>query len=74
MADYRWEDLTTDSLPALLTVHEAAERLRISEPTLWRHVKAGRLPAVRVGGLVRLEVRAVDRFVLPYEVRSGGAA
>ncbi len=71
MDDYRWEDLTTEPVPALLTVHEAAERLRISEPTLWRHVKAGRLPAVRVGGLVRLEVRAVDAFQVPYEVRGG---
>ncbi len=70
MADYTWENLTSEPLPALLTVHEAAERLRISENTLWRHVKAGKLPAVRVGGLVRLEVRAVDAFQIPYEVRA----
>lgn len=70
MIEHPYNDV--DSLPALLTVSEAAERLRISPQTLARHVKAGRLPAVRVGGLVRLEVRAVDRFQVPYEVRTGG--
>lgn len=64
MDDYRCEHV--ESLPATLTISEAAERLRISEATLWRHVRAGRLPAVRVGGLVRLEVCAVDRFQVPY--------
>jgi excisionase family DNA binding protein len=33
-----------------LTAHEAADRLRITEKTLYREVKAGRLRAARIGG------------------------
>ncbi len=71
MIDPRYNEL--ESPTGLLTISEAAERLRISPYTLARHIRAGRLPAVRVGGTVRLEARAVDRFQVPYEIRGGGA-
>ena len=32
-----------------VTVAEAAKRLRVSHPTIWRWIKAGKLPAYRVG-------------------------
>ena len=42
----------------LLTVNDVAERLRVHPITVRRHIKAGDLPAVRVGRAVR--VREVD--------------
>jgi excisionase family DNA binding protein len=56
-------------VPRLMTVSEAAERLAVTERTVRRHIDAGRLPAYRVGGLVRLRTGDVDRFEVPYEVR-----
>ena len=43
----------------LLTVQEAAGILRLSLPTLYRLVKAGELPAYRIGKL-RLAFKADD--------------
>jgi excisionase family DNA binding protein len=52
---------------ALLTVRQAADRLAVSPPTLRRHIRAGRLPAVRVGpAAVRIRADEVDRFATPY--------
>lgn len=34
----------------MLTVHEAALSLRVSEQTVWRRVRAGELRAVQLGG------------------------
>jgi excisionase family DNA binding protein len=53
----------------LLSVAETAERLTISEQTTWRHIRAGRLPAVRIGGAVRVRSVHADQFEIPYEVR-----
>ncbi len=39
----------SDSDP-LLTVEKAAERLGVSESTLWRMIRSGRLSSVRKGG------------------------
>lgn len=47
---------------ALLTVKEVADRLRVAPITVRRHIAAGRLPAVRVGRLVRVEEASVVRF------------
>ncbi len=46
----------------LLTVPEVAERLRVHPITVRRHIKAGRLRAVRIGRAVR--VREADLAVL----------
>ncbi len=47
---------------ALLTVREVAQRLRVHPITVRRHIKAGRLRAVRIGRAVR--VREADLAVL----------
>jgi excisionase family DNA binding protein len=39
---------------SLLTVHEAASLLRVSELTIRRWIWAGKLPATRLGRLVRI--------------------
>jgi excisionase family DNA binding protein len=43
-----------------LTVAEAARYLRVSEPTVWRRVREGRLPSVKVGRLRRIPRAALD--------------
>ncbi len=49
----------------LLTVQETAALLKTSEGTVRRHLAAGRLPAVRVGRLIRIRREAVERFLEP---------
>ena len=46
-----------------LTVAEVADMLRVSTMTVYRLIKAGGLPAVRVGRSYRLAEDDVDRFV-----------
>lgn len=46
-----------------LTVAEVAGMLRVSTMTVYRLIKAGELPAVRVGKSYRLAEDDVDRFV-----------
>jgi excisionase family DNA binding protein len=37
-----------------LTVHETAERLRVSDKTVYRAVESGEFPAVKVGRVIRV--------------------
>lgn len=46
-----------------LTVAEVAGMLRVSTMTVYRLIKAGELPAVRVGKSYRLAEADVDGFV-----------
>ncbi len=47
--------MKTLEIPALLSVQEAAAHLRISKATTYRLIAAGELPAVRVGGQLRVD-------------------
>jgi excisionase family DNA binding protein len=58
------------SVRDMLSVQAAAARLAISEQTLMRHVKAGRVAAYKVGGSVRMRSTDIDAFAHPYQVRS----
>ncbi|HSS09026.1 MAG TPA: helix-turn-helix domain-containing protein [Acidimicrobiales bacterium] len=49
----------------LLTVREVARRAKVSERTVWRWVEDGRLPAIRVGGIVRFQHADVDALLTP---------
>ncbi len=51
----------------LLTVEEVADRLRLHEMTVRRHIKAGRLRAVRAGRRVRVREEDLAAFVKPAE-------
>lgn len=42
-----------------LTIGETAERLGVSESTVKRQIKAGRIPAVHYGRTVRVPARAL---------------
>lgn len=46
-----------------LTYDEAAGHMGISRWTIWRAVKHGELPAVRVGAAVRFDVADLDRYM-----------
>jgi excisionase family DNA binding protein len=47
-----WRDL--EKLPPTLTVEEAAPLYRKSKSALYRAIKRGDVPAIRVGGSVRI--------------------
>jgi excisionase family DNA binding protein len=41
---------TSEQKSEWLSVREVAEELRCSEPTVWRRIREGQLPAARLGG------------------------
>lgn len=49
----------------LLTVSEAARILDLHEITIRRHIKQGRLKAVKVGRRVRIRRRDLEEFMKP---------
>ncbi|MBI1312160.1 helix-turn-helix domain-containing protein [bacterium] len=60
----------SDGQRLLVTAQEAAQRLCISERTLWGLTKAGAIPAVRIGRSVRYSVDDLASFI---ERQKGGA-
>lgn len=48
---------------SLLTVCDAARRLAVSEPSVWRLIRANQIPVVRIGRSTRITDHAVDRFI-----------
>ena len=48
----------------LLTVPEAARRLRIGTSTLYVLTKQGKFPCVRLGGSVRVPVAALEAWIV----------
>ena len=56
-------DRVTSARGEFWTVAEVAAMLRVSTMTVYRLIKAGDLPAVRVGRSYRLAAADVDRFV-----------
>lgn len=56
--------MSTQAVEAvLLTVEEAAERLRIGRTTMYALVSAGVVESVKVGRLRRVPVECVDAYV-----------
>ena len=49
--------------PELLTLQEAADRLKVHYMTAYRWVRSGELPAFKAGGRLRVQASDVDRFV-----------
>jgi excisionase family DNA binding protein len=54
-----------------LSLHEAADRLGVHYMTVYRHVRLGRLPAVKEGSTWRVAVGDLDRFRADGDDRGG---
>lgn len=54
----------------LLTVKEAAYRLSITERSVRRLIASGRLEALRVGWVIRIESDAVCKLIVPYNAEN----
>ncbi|WP_129792152.1 helix-turn-helix domain-containing protein [Sphingosinicella sp. CPCC 101087] len=46
----------------LVTVEQAAERLKLHPKTVLRHIRSGRLPATRIGKAYRIDRAKLDAF------------
>ncbi|HSH33951.1 MAG TPA: helix-turn-helix domain-containing protein [Actinomycetota bacterium] len=57
---------------ALLTVAEVAAGMRVSNMTIYRLIKSGELPAVRVGKGYRIRESELQRFLEERSVRVEG--
>lgn len=53
----------TSQSPTIISIPEAAARGYASEATLRRYIRAGRLPAVRIGHRVKLRITDLDAHV-----------
>ena len=52
-----------------LTIGEVAERLKVSPSWIYKKCKAGIIPHVRIGGMVRFVDRDVDAWVNAHKVK-----
>lgn len=57
--------------PRFLTVAEVASMLRVSTMTVYRLIKAGQLPAARVGKSYRVKEDDVDRYLAGTYTQAG---
>jgi len=56
--------------PRFLTALEVAERMRVSKMTVYRLIRSGKLPAVRVGKSFRVREEDVDKYLDSSYVRA----
>jgi excisionase family DNA binding protein len=57
---------------SLLTVAEVASAMRVSTMTVYRLIKSGELPAVRVGRSYRVRGSALEQFLASRSVQVEG--
>lgn len=57
----------------LLTVREVADAMRVSTMTVYRLIRAGQIPAIRVGKHFRIREADLDQYLEVRMVRGGGA-
>ena len=61
---------TPDLDELLLTVSEVADTMRVSNMTVYRLIKSGELPALRVGKSYRLRRSEVQKFLSDQSVHA----
>lgn len=49
--------------PRLLTIDETAKELRISRPTLYRHIKDKLIRVTRIGGRTLIDRKDLEEFI-----------
>ncbi|HEX9122476.1 MAG TPA: helix-turn-helix domain-containing protein [Actinomycetota bacterium] len=57
----------------LLTVSEVCQEMRVSSMTVYRLIKSGELPAIRLGRSYRVRESDVDRYLSGRSVKVEGA-
>ncbi len=57
----------------LLTVPEVAKMYGVTRAAVYNWINEGKLPAVKVGALVRIQEGAAREFIRPYEPTSKAA-
>jgi excisionase family DNA binding protein len=55
------------SSPRLLTVMDVARMLNVSKAQMFRILKAGQIPVVKIGRLSRLRPEAVEEYIVRME-------
>lgn len=53
----------TDATPRLLKADELAERWGLNRATVYRLVQRGELPALRIGGSIRIDPREAEKWL-----------
>jgi excisionase family DNA binding protein len=62
-------------MPKMLTVEEVAAALHLSDQTVWRYVRDGKLPASKIGRRYLIPENAVEEMLEPkQEPPLGGEA
>jgi excisionase family DNA binding protein len=61
---------SSPSGPRFLTAGEVAERMRVSKMTVYRLIRAGKLPAVRIGRAFRVREDDVEAYLDSSYVRA----
>ncbi len=51
------------AMPELLTVDEAAEKLRVNTDTIRRLLRSKSLPGIKVGGQWRAPAKALEEYI-----------
>ncbi len=46
-----------------LTLNETADMLRLSQLTIWRYIKSGKLPAYKIGRDWRIKRTELEQFI-----------
>ena len=64
-----WRDGDEDQL---LTVGEVCDAMRVSNMTVYRLIKSGQLPAIRVGKNFRIRESDVDKYLSERSVKAEG--
>ncbi len=54
---------TIDNQDGLMTVREVAILLRLSEKTIYKWTKSGKIPAMKIGYVWRFERQVVDEWM-----------
>ena len=55
--------LNEKSYPEVLTIEQTAEYLQLHPQVVYRHVRAGTLPASRIGRTIRFKKSVLDAFL-----------